>query len=109
MRAYLIPCSLGGAWAFGLVRVLQGVCEGVTFPSLHALTARWVPPEERASFVARSYFGSTFGLIVTFPLCGYVAQEVGWEAGTDFGPLFPLKKTIISNFQILKPFIWSEP
>ena len=49
------PCSLGGAWAFGLVRVLQGVCEGVTFPSLHALTARWVPPEERASFVARSY------------------------------------------------------
>ncbi len=70
----------GGAWAFGALRVLQGVFEGVTFPSLHAMTARWVPPDERSSFIARSYFGSTFGLIITFPLCGYVAREVSWDA-----------------------------
>jgi len=43
--------------------LLLGVCEGVTFPSLHAMTARWVPPNERNSFIARSYFGSTFGTI----------------------------------------------
>ncbi len=44
------------------------------------MTARWVPPNERGSFIARSYFGSTFGLIITFPLCGFVADRLGWEA-----------------------------
>ncbi len=63
-----------------IVNIVQGVAEGVTFPSLHAMTARWVPSEERNSFVARSYFGSTFGLIITYPLCGYFASTLGWES-----------------------------
>ncbi len=44
------------------------------------MTARWIPPEERTSFIARSFFGSTFGLIFTFPLCGYLSNSFGWEA-----------------------------
>ncbi len=62
------------------VRVLQGACEGVTFPALHALTARWVPVDRRGSFIARSYFGSTFGLILTYPLCGWLADWFSWDA-----------------------------
>ena len=61
------------------LRVLQGIFEGVTFPSLHAMTARWVPPCNRNSFIARSYFGSTFGVIFTFPLCGALVPLYGWE------------------------------
>jgi len=44
------------------------------------MTARWIPPEERTSFIARSFFGSTFGLIFTFPLCGFLSDSLGWEA-----------------------------
>ena len=61
------------------LRVLQGIFEGVTFPSLHAMTARWIPPFSRNSFIARSYFGSTFGVIFTFPLCGTLVPSYGWE------------------------------
>ena len=61
------------------LRVLQGIFEGVTFPSLHAMTARWIPPCSRNSFIARSYFGSTFGVIFTFPLCGALVPSFGWE------------------------------
>ena len=62
-----------------VLRVLQGIFEGVTFPSLHAMTARWIPPFSRNSFIARSYFGSTFGVIFTFPLCGALVPSYGWE------------------------------
>jgi len=65
---------------FMAVRVMLGVLQGVTWPAMHALTARWVPLEERSSFIARSYFGSTFGLIITFPMCGFIIDSLGWEA-----------------------------
>ena len=55
------------------------VCEGPTFPALHALAARWIPPNERSSFIARSMFGSSIGLVITYPLCGALIPLVGWE------------------------------
>lgn len=66
--------------AFIALRVLQGCFEGVTFPSMHAATAMWVPPEERSSFIAKSFFGSMIGNVITFPLCGYLASSLGWES-----------------------------
>jgi MFS family permease len=66
-------------YAFMVLRAFQGVFTGVTFPSLHAMTARWIPATERNSFIARSYFGSVFGLVITFPLCGLIIDKFGWE------------------------------
>ncbi|XP_023342326.1 uncharacterized transporter slc-17.2 isoform X1 [Eurytemora carolleeae] len=65
---------------FIALRVVFGVLTGVTWPSMHVMTARWVPMTERSSFVAQSYFGSTFGLILTFPMCGYIIESFGWAA-----------------------------
>ena len=67
-------------WAFILLRVFQGIFEGVTFPSLYVMTARWIPLKERNTFIARSFFGTVFGLIITFPLCGFLADAFGWES-----------------------------
>ena len=36
--------------------------------------------KERNSFIARSYFGSVFGLIISYPLCGFIIDSFGWEA-----------------------------
>ena len=69
-----------GVSAFIALRVLQGIFEGVSFPSLHALTARWVPVGQRNSFIARSYLGTNFGLIITFPMCGLLVSNFGWES-----------------------------
>ena len=67
-------------WAFVMLRVLQGVFEGVTFPALQAMIVRWVPIAERNSFMARSFMGSVFGLVITFPLCGLLVSYLGWES-----------------------------
>ena len=63
-----------------VLRGLMGVAEGVTFPSMHAMTARWVEPGKRSFFIARTYFGSVFGVIITYPLMGMVTATYGWEA-----------------------------
>lgn len=65
---------------FIALRVLVGVFEGVTWPAMHALTARWVPIGERSSWVSQTYFGSTFGMVFTFPMCGFIISSIGWEA-----------------------------
>ena len=67
-------------WTFMALRMVQGACEGVTFPALQAMTARWIPLKERSSFIARTYFGTVFGLVITFPLCGFIIDRYGWEA-----------------------------
>ena len=64
-------------YAFMLLRIFIGVFEGVTFPALQAMTTRWIPVKERNSFIARSYFGSVFGLVITFPLCGFLSDTLG--------------------------------
>lgn len=42
---------------FIIVRILEGMGEGVTFPAMHAMLARWIPPLERSKFAAYVYAG----------------------------------------------------
>ena len=44
------------------------------------MTAKWVPQEERSSFVARSFMGTMVGKVITYPLCGILIDEYGWES-----------------------------
>ena len=62
LMCFLSPIvAKSNVWGYMVLRALQGVFTGVTFPSLYAMTARWVPLKERNSFIARSYFGTVFG------------------------------------------------
>lgn len=81
LLCFLSPVAANlSVWAFFVVRIFQGLFEGVTFPALQAMIVRWIPLEERNSFMARSFMGSVFGLVITFPLCGYLADSYGWES-----------------------------
>jgi len=81
---------------FITLRVLVGVFEGVTWPSMHALTSQWVPAEERSSWVSQTYFGSTFGMVFTLPVCGLIITSYGWEACFY----------IISSITLLWSLVW---
>lgn len=65
---------------FCVLRGLLGVLEGASFPSIFVMASRWAPPGEKNRFLARGMFGHCFGLVITYPLCGYVAHYLGWEA-----------------------------
>uniref|UniRef100_UPI00358F4804 sialin-like isoform X1 n=2 Tax=Myxine glutinosa TaxID=7769 RepID=UPI00358F4804 len=73
------------AASFGLpcifaVRFLQGLGEGVTFPSMHAMWSHWAPPFERSRLMTISYVGTNLGTVVSLPLSGILAEYWGWPS-----------------------------
>lgn len=60
-------------------RILEGLFEGMTYPSIHAIWARWAPPLERSRLAAVAFSGSYFGTVMALPLSGVLAQHMGWE------------------------------
>ena len=62
------------------LRVLQGIVEGVTFPSMHALLSRWIPPLERSRAVTFIYAGVQLGTVIAMPLSGVLCDH-GFAGG----------------------------
>ncbi|CAH0751339.1 unnamed protein product [Diatraea saccharalis] len=68
---------------FIVVRVLEGLGEGVTYPAMHAMLARWIPPMERSKFAAYVYAGSNIGTVISLPISG-------WLCTLDYAGGWPL-------------------
>ncbi|KAL1516863.1 hypothetical protein ABEB36_000702 [Hypothenemus hampei] len=67
-----------GSMSLMILRLIQGVLCGFAWPSMHDMTARWIPPNERSNFVT-AYLGSSVGAAITYPICGYIIHNWGWE------------------------------
>ncbi|KAK7074981.1 hypothetical protein SK128_016766 [Halocaridina rubra] len=63
-----------------VVRVFIGIAQGVVYPSMHVLVARWIPPLERPRFISITYMANCLGTILTLPLCGVIIDSIGWPA-----------------------------
>ncbi|XP_065341535.1 sialin-like isoform X1 [Cloeon dipterum] len=61
-------------------RIIEGIFEGVTYPSIHAVWSRWAPPLERSRLVTIAFSGSYFGTVISLPLSGYLAETFGWAS-----------------------------
>ena len=70
----------GDKWAFGAVRWLEGLGEGVTYPAVMAMLAKWAPLSERSRLTATIYSGAQAGTVVALPLSGMLADRFGWES-----------------------------
>ncbi|XP_049852948.1 sialin-like [Schistocerca gregaria] len=62
-----------------VIRCMQGYFGGHALPSLHCMTANWIPPNERSKFVT-AYVGSSVGAALTYPVCGLLIAWFGWPA-----------------------------
>ncbi len=60
------------------VRVLLGLGEGVNFPAIHSLTARWMRPQERARTLSLNFSGMYLGTIVALLLSPPIIAAFGW-------------------------------
>ncbi|XP_039977283.1 sialin isoform X2 [Xiphias gladius] len=74
-----LAAQFGSYWLFAL-RALEGFGEGVTFPAMMAMWARWAPPLERSRLITLSGSGGNFGAFLALPLTGYICQTLGWPA-----------------------------
>lgn len=54
--------------------------QGVTFPAMMAMWARWAPPLERSRLMSLSGSGANFGAFLALPLTGLICQTLGWPA-----------------------------
>ncbi|CAL4122351.1 unnamed protein product [Meganyctiphanes norvegica] len=65
------------------LRVLEGFGEGVTFPAMNSLMAKWIPPSERSQSSSLVFAGAQFGTVVSLPICGILCQSDflgGWPS-----------------------------
>ena len=67
-------------WALFVSRILIGIAEAVTYPSLPPLVQKWVPESEKSKFISFTYTGGNLGTVVTYPLCGWILSNLDWEA-----------------------------
>uniref|UniRef100_A0A7G3AT52 Sialin n=1 Tax=Lutzomyia longipalpis TaxID=7200 RepID=A0A7G3AT52_LUTLO len=62
------------------VRILEGLFEGINFPSMHALLSRWAPVYERSRMASFCIAGCYTGTVVALPLSGLLASTLGWKS-----------------------------
>lgn len=61
------------------LRVVQGLCQGVLFPSSHTIISAWIPPKERGHMATYAYTGGHFGTIIMLATSGLIASSsAGW-------------------------------
>ena len=60
-------------------RTLMGLGEGVNFPSIQSLTARWIPTGERSRVMGFILSGISVGNIIAFPLATWTMLALGWR------------------------------
>lgn len=52
--------------------------QGISWPAMHTMIARWIPPDERSEFMT-VYHGSAFGIAVFYPVFGFLISMTSWE------------------------------
>jgi len=62
------------------LKVLSGIGEGVTLPSMHALLSCWIPPMERSRAVTFVYSGIYLGTVTGMSVSG-VLCDLGFAGG----------------------------
>ncbi|XP_064482404.1 sialin-like isoform X2 [Ornithodoros turicata] len=70
-----------GPSALMALRVLEGCCEGVMFPSTMALLSHWCPRHERSRMISFNVVGTSLGTVITLPLTGQLCSNPifgGW-------------------------------
>ncbi|CAL1526709.1 unnamed protein product [Lymnaea stagnalis] len=63
-----------------VLRVILGLVTGMTFPAMHTIWGKWAPPLERTKLITFTYAGAQVGIVVTFPLSGFLC-EYGFAGG----------------------------
>jgi ACS family sodium-dependent inorganic phosphate cotransporter len=81
LATFITPVAAGMSFAALLaVRVLLGLGEGVNFPSIHSLTARWTLPTERARVLSLNYSGMYVGTVLALLASPVIISAFGWPA-----------------------------
>ena len=71
--------AYSGLWWLIFIRILMGLGEGITFPSWHAIYARWIPFNERTRAVAFTNSGIAAGTLFGYAAAALIIAKYSWE------------------------------
>ncbi|XP_022227411.2 sialin [Drosophila obscura] len=63
-----------------LMRVLEGIGGGASFPAMHVMIASWAPPSERMVMSTIIYVGTSAGTALSILLAGMLSAQWGWKS-----------------------------
>ncbi|XP_022083703.1 vesicular glutamate transporter 1-like isoform X2 [Acanthaster planci] len=63
-----------------VIRVLQGLIEGVEYPACHGMWSKWAPPLERSMLATIAFSGSYAGAVFGMPVAGLLTEYAGWPS-----------------------------
>ncbi|GAB0095292.1 putative inorganic phosphate cotransporter [Sergentomyia squamirostris] len=76
-----VTIEWGGSTALIVLRFLEGLGEGTTFPALSALLAQWIPLKERSKLGALVFGGGLVGTILGNSISGVLLHNIdGWHS-----------------------------
>ncbi len=73
------PAAALGLGVLIATRILMGMGEAVTFPSIYSLYSRWVPLTERSRAVGLANSGIPLGTVFALIATPYIVQAFGWQ------------------------------
>lgn len=89
-----------GAMALIVLRALEGLGEGVTFPAMHAMWSSWAPPLERSKLLSISYAGAQLGTVISLPLSGIICYYMNWTYVFYFFGVLGILWFILWNWRV---------
>ncbi|XP_011213150.1 putative inorganic phosphate cotransporter [Bactrocera dorsalis] len=76
-----LSVSLGGWQLLCMLRFCQGLCQGVTLPTIATLMSKWAPIEERSALQTYCYSGAQLGIVVMLATSGVLCSSSwGWPS-----------------------------
>ncbi|KAK5975981.1 hypothetical protein GCK32_008810, partial [Trichostrongylus colubriformis] len=63
-----------------VIQILQGLVQGVAYPSMHGVWRYWAPPLERSKLATTAFTGSYAGAVLGLPVSAFLVSYVGWSA-----------------------------
>jgi MFS transporter, ACS family, solute carrier family 17 (sodium-dependent inorganic phosphate cotransporter), other len=72
------PAALLGLGVLIAARILMGMGEAVTFPSIYSLYSRWVPLTERSRAVGLTNSGIPLGTVFALVVTPFIVEAFGW-------------------------------
>ncbi|XP_055919835.1 putative inorganic phosphate cotransporter [Eupeodes corollae] len=90
---------LGGWQIYCVIRLLQGMFQGLFFPCSVQHLANWAPPSEVTRFGALSYNGAAVGIVLAMGSSGFIAKSSwGWPGISYFAGVLGIIWNVIWHF-----------
>ncbi|XP_030745507.1 vesicular glutamate transporter 1 [Sitophilus oryzae] len=75
-----IPSLYDNPTGLIIIKVLQGLVEGVTYPACHGIMRYWAPPLERSRLATIAFSGCYAGVMFSMMICGLLMKNISLMA-----------------------------